>query len=71
MFHSYAVLSGLADKTNEVQMAFFVTCLGEDYVDVYNELLLVSGEDEKHLETFLKRMDEHFIDQTNVIFYRF
>ena len=71
MFDSYAVLSGLADKAKEVQMATFVTCLGAEAVDVLNELPFARDDDEKDLETVLKRMDEHFIGQTNVIFERF
>ena len=71
VFDSYAVLSGLADKAKEVQMATFVTCLGAEAVDVLNELPFARDDDEKDLETVLKRMDGHFIGQTNIIFKRF
>ncbi|XP_073949981.1 uncharacterized protein [Choristoneura fumiferana] len=61
-FEIYLTAAGLEDEKEERKIAIFLSCVGDDVLDVYNGLEKIKSW--KELET---KLDEHFGTKTNTV----
>jgi hypothetical protein len=69
-FDIYCVASETNKKPEEVQVARFLSCLGEDALNIFNTFGLSDG-DKKKMTVVRKKFDDYFTPRRNVVFERF
>lgn len=69
-FELYAVAIDLKSKSQEQQVAIFLTIIGEDGLELYNSFTLTSAE-QKSLDAIKGKFDEYCSPKKNIIFERF
>lgn len=67
-FQNYLRASGNDKKDEEVQVAMFLNCIGDEALEVYNTFKIT---DEKKLQPILEAFDQYCEPQKNVIYNRF
>ena len=63
--------SELKQTSNEYRVATFITCVGQDVLDVYNGLTFETEEGRTDMNTILTLMEKHCVGETNVIYERY
>ena len=69
-WNHYSIATGLADKSEDVQVSTLLTCLGQDALNVLDGLL-PSEEDQKCLDTVIEKFEEFCVGKTNETFERY
>jgi hypothetical protein len=69
-FDIYCVASETNKKPEDVQVARFLSCIGEDALNIFNTFGLSDG-DKKKMAVVRKKFDEYFTPRRNVVFERF
>lgn len=63
--------SRLVDQENKYRIAIFVTCVGDDTIEISNGLPFEQDEDKQNMSKVLDLMERHCIGQTYVIYERY
>ena len=71
MWNAHAILTDLANKPAEYQVAKFITCIGPDALQVHNSLPFAEEGDKGNLKKILDLWEAHCVPSTNVIFERY
>ena len=71
IWDSYEIVSHLKQNTDEYRVATFITCVGQDALDVFNGLAFENDQQRSDLNVILTLMEKHFIGETNVIYERY
>ena len=71
IWDSYEIVSHLKQNTDEYRVATFITCVGQDALDVFNGLAFENDQQRSDLNVILTLMEKHFIRETNVIYERY
>jgi hypothetical protein len=69
-FDIYCVASETNKKAEDVQVARFLSCMGEDALNIFNTFGLSDG-DKKKMAVVRKKFDDYFTPRRNVVFERF
>ena len=70
-WESFEIASRLVDQENKYRVATFITCVGDDAIEIYNALPFEQEEDKQNMSKVLELMERHCIGQTNVIYERY
>ena len=71
LWNAHEILTKLSSKSKEEQIATFLTALGIDALDVFNALPFANEDEKKDLPGILKKMDDYFIGERNIIYERY
>ena len=71
MYNVYVVLTGLEDKSKDIQRATLITCMGVKAARLLKQLPFEEDDDKENPNIVLQRMKDHFEGQRNVIVKRF
>ena len=70
-FDIYMVATEVTKKPDAVQVAIFLSCIGEEAVKIYNTFVYADGEDRNKLNTIRKKFSDYFTPRRNVVFERY
>ena len=71
IWDSYKIISHLKQTSNEYRVAMFITCVGQDALDIYNGVPFETEERRTYMNTILTLMEKHCVGKTNVIYERY
>lgn len=70
IWDSFEIVTGLGNKSAEYRTATFITCIGEDALDIYNGLPFAEAADKTNIDTVIELFGNYCVGETNVIFER-
>lgn len=70
-FENYALVTGLAEKTREVQAATLRSVMGSECRHVYRHNLNLTEEQQRDIKTILDALEAYFKPARNVIYERY
>ena len=71
IWESYEIVSRLSEQSDEYRVAVFITCVGQDALEIYSALPFKEEGDKKRIQPVLALMEAYCVGDTNVIYERF
>ncbi len=71
IWDSFEIVSGLGTQENKYRVATFITCVGQEALEIYNGLPFQNDRDKQDMPKILNLMEEFCVGQTNVIYERY
>lgn len=68
---AYEEVTDLRNKKNRLRVATFITCIGNEALEVHNGLPLASEGEKSNMTKVLELWETHCIGETNVIYKRY
>ena len=71
IWNSYEIVAGLKSQPENFRLATFITCIGQDALDIYNTLPLNDDESLIKMDDVLTAMEKHFVGSVNITYERY
>ena len=71
IWKAYEIVTGLDKKSSTLRVAKFITCIGQDALEIHTGLPFQSDDDRQNIDKVLELWQNYCIGKTNVIYERY